>query len=155
MKKADLRREVEKVRDALAALDPGRTSHQAGIAPDPNQIFTPSSHLNALDPARALVIGNRGVGKSFWSAVLVHPTTRNQVAPKYPRLHLTDLEAELGFYEDAGKHEGPAPSRESLQKLLTICETPEHIWRAVLFEALRPKLSSSIPPSLEEIIRWS
>jgi hypothetical protein len=91
-------------------LRPG-SAHQAGVAPDPNIIFAPATHANALDPERVLVIGNRGVGKSFWSAVLVHSKTRKQVAKYFPRLKLERLEAVLGFHEDAGKDEGPAPSR--------------------------------------------
>jgi hypothetical protein len=104
------RADLRSIRGALAALRPG-SAHQAGVAPDPNIIFAPATHANALDPERVLVIGNRGVGKSFWSAVLVHSKTRKQVAKYFPRLKLERLEAVLGFHEDAGKDEGPAPSR--------------------------------------------
>jgi hypothetical protein len=155
MKKSELRIELKKIRDALAQVDPGDASHQAGIAPDPAIIFTPPSHANALDPERVLVIGNRGVGKSFWSAVLVHPETRAQVAIKYPRLQLDKLEAVLGFHEDAGKDDGPAPSQTVLKQLLTKTEQPEEIWRAVLLKSLSSKFSFNLPASLQEIMAWS
>jgi hypothetical protein len=155
MKKNELRAELRKIREALAELNPGAASHQAGIAPDPAIIFTPPSHANALDPDRVLVIGNRGVGKSFWSAVLVHSETRTRVAKEYPRLRLDKLDAVLGFYEDAGKDEGPAPSQAVLRQLLTITTQPEEIWRAVLLKALSEKCSFELPSSLQEIITWS
>src|SRR5438309_1728196 len=109
---------LKAIREALIDLRPG-TSHQAAIAPDPDAIFAPASHANALDPDRVLVIGNRGVGKTFWSAVLVHSAPRIKISTIYPRLKLSKLEAILGFHEDAGKDEGPAPSPAILQKLLT------------------------------------
>lgn len=155
MKIMELRAELKKIRDALAQIDPGKASHQAGIAPEPAIIFTPPSHANALDPERVLVIGNRGVGKSFWSAVLVHPETRAEVALKYPRLQLNKLEAVLGFHEDAGKDDGPAPSQTVLKQLLSITTQPEDIWRAVLLKSLSKKFAFNLPSSLQEIMKFS
>ena len=154
MNKSELRTELRKIRGALAHLNPGDASHQAGVEPDPAIIFAPPSHANVLDPDRVLVIGNRGVGKSFWSAVLVHPNTRVRVAKDYPRLRLDKIEAVLGFHEDAGKDDGPAPSPALLAQLLKLGERPEDIWRAVLLKSLRTKFSTKIPESLEEIITW-
>src|SRR5579863_4717732 len=143
------------IRGALAAaLRPG-SAHQAGVEPDPKLIFAPSSHANALDPERALVIGNRGVGKSFWSAVLVHDLTRQTVANVFPRLQLDRLEAVLGFHEDAGKVEGPAPSPSMLRDLMAVTEEPEQIWRAVLLMALRSRLQIELPTSLKDILVWA
>jgi hypothetical protein len=155
MKKPELRAELKKIRDALAHMDPGAASHQAGVEPDPAIIFAPPSHANALDPDRVLVIGNRGVGKSFWSAVLVHAKTRVRVAKDYPKLRLDKMEAVLGFHEDAGKDDGPAPSQAMLIRLLKVAERPEDIWRAVLLKSLSNKLSFKLPTSLQEIIVWS
>ncbi|MEH2559158.1 hypothetical protein V1286_006687 [Bradyrhizobium algeriense] len=149
------RRALKAIRQTLAELNPGDASHQAGIAPDPAVIFAPSSHANALDPERPLVIGNRGVGKSFWSAVLVHPETRLQISKIYGRLRLQTVEAVLGFYEDAGKDEGPAPSPVLLKQLLGVAEQPEDIWRAVLLKALAQKFDFQIPRSLRELVIWT
>lgn len=146
---------LKDIRDALAFVSPGDASHQAGVAPDPAIIFSPPSHANALDPERVLVIGNRGVGKSFWSAVLVHPEARAQVSKSYTKLKLEKLEAVLGFHEDAGKDDSPSPSPALLAQLLAAANPPEEIWRGVLLQALRSKLSAKIPPSLTETISWS
>lgn len=142
------------IRGELNSLNPG-ASHQASVAPDPAMIFAPVTHANALDPDRVLVIGNRGVGKTFWSAVLVHPETRLKVARIYPRLKLQKLEATLGFHEDAGKDSGPAPSPEVLKSLLAETNEPEKIWRAVLFKALGAKTGVNLPSSLQQIMHWA
>jgi hypothetical protein len=149
------RADLTSIRDALAALRPG-SAHQASVAPDPNIIFAPTTHANALDPERALVIGNRGVGKSFWSAVLVNSLTRRKIAEVFPRLRLDRVEAVLGFHEDAGKDEGPSPSPAILQNLMSLAaKEPEQIWRAVLLKALEPRLKVKLPASLRDIVAWA
>jgi hypothetical protein len=100
--------DIEILRDALSRLQPG-AAHQAQHPPSPEAIFAPPLHASALDPQRPLVIGNRGVGKSFWSSVLTHKTTREGVAQLYPRLPLLNIQATLGFHEDAGKTKDPRP----------------------------------------------
>ena len=117
-------------------------------------IFAPALHANALDPQRPLVIGNRGVGKSFWSSVLTHQETRDAVAPSYPRLPLKRIQAVLGFHEDAGKDDGPAPSPAVLNSLYSNGHRPEAIWRAVLLKGLRSEIGTELPNALKEIIAW-
>lgn len=148
------RGDLRVIRRALAEIQPG-SAHQAGIAPDPAIIFAPAAHANAIDPERALVIGNRGVGKTFWSAVLVHSQTRQKVAKIYPRLGLDRVEAVLGFHEDAGKDDGPAPSPALLRNLVSEVAEPEQIWRGVLLQALRSHAGIKFPESLKDIIVWA
>lgn len=141
------------LREALSNLPPG-AAHQANDPPQPTEIFAPASHANALDPQRSLVIGNRGVGKSFWSSVLTHDETRDKVAVEYPRLPLKQIRGILGFHEAAGKDEGPAPSPAILAQLQKQGHEPEMIWRGVLFNALRKKIDEELPTSLKDIITW-
>lgn len=145
--------DLQNLRDALCNLQAG-SAHQANDPPEPEEIFAPATHVNALDPHRSLVIGNRGVGKSFWSSVLTHETTRNQVAKFYPRLPLRNMRATLGFHEAAGKDDGPAPSPAVLAELTRQGVDPETIWRAVLLNALRGEIEEDLPTSLREIIAW-
>lgn len=154
MKSQSKQASLSKIREVLATLEPGG-AHQASIAPDPTIIFAPITHASALDPERALVVGNRGVGKSFWSAVLVHSSTRKRVAKYYPKLPLEKLIAVLGYHEDAGKDDGPAPSQAALADALSKTESPEQIWRAVLLRALEPNLSINLPSKFIELIQWS
>jgi hypothetical protein len=145
--------DLQILRDALRGLQPG-SAHQAQNPPSPATIFAPTLHANALDPQRSLVVGNRGVGKSFWSSVLTHQQTREAVAPSYPRLPLDRIQAVLGFHEDAGKVEGPAPSAAVLKSLYADGYQPEAIWRGVLLKGLRSELSLQLPEELREIIAW-
>lgn len=143
------------IRATLRDLQPG-SAHQARFPPEPSSIFTPARHANALDPQRVLVIGNRGVGKSFWSSVLTHESTRNAVSPHYPRLALSKIQAVLGFHEDAGKDGGAAPSPALLSDFyLKHGHSPESIWRAVLIRSLSMELNDGIHTSLRDALVWS
>lgn len=141
------------LREAIARLPPG-AAHQANAPPLPEEIFAPQSHANALDPQRALVIGNRGVGKSFWSSVLTHEDTRTRAADAYRRLPLARIRAKLGFHEAAGKDEGPAPSPAVLAQLRSQGHEPEDIWRGVLISALRNEIGEPLPTTLSSILEW-
>jgi hypothetical protein len=145
--------DYQTLRDALAGLPPG-AAHQANDPPSPEEIYTPRSHASALDPQRALVIGNRGVGKSFWSSVLIHEDARARVAAAYPRLPLARIRAKLGYHEAAGKDDGPAPSQAVLAQLHGNGYEPEAIWRGVLVNALRDEIGEPIPPNLGGILTW-
>ena len=100
------------------------------------------------------MIGNRGVGKSFWSSVLTHEETRAKVGADYPRLHLGQIRATLGFHEAAGKDEGPAPSPLILAALLQQQHEPLAIWRAVLVKALSGDVGRQVPPAFSDTIAW-
>lgn len=146
--------DIATVRAVLRALRPAAAA-KAADPPPVETIYTPDSHEKALDPERALVIGNRGVGKSFWASVLADPTTRASAAESYRRLPLSQTEVTLGFHEAAGKVEGPAPSPEQLKALLAEGYTPEAIWRAVLLRALGPYTGLELPHSLNTLLSWS
>ena len=140
------------IRDDLADIDVTEVAHLAVDAPSLDQIFSPRSHVGALDPSRSLVVGNRGVGKSFWSAVLAHEATRNHVANRYPRLHLETYKVELGFHEAAGKVEGFAPSALELSSLKNAGIDVDATWQAVLLRAL-----GTVPVGgndLAELSKW-
>lgn len=146
--------DVQLLRQALQEL-PVAAAHKASDPPDLNELYAPEGHEGALDPERALVIGNRGAGKSFWSAVLADPTARRAVATQYRRLRLEHTDVALGFHEAAGKVEGKSPSPELLSKLLGDASS-EQIWRGVLLQALDPQLTGLCPPDkLSETLVWA
>lgn len=145
--------DLQLLRQCLGNIQPG-SAHQAQNPPLISEIFSPPDHANALDPQRALVVGNRGVGKSFWSAVLSHDLTREEVAKDYPRLPLKKIRAVLGFHEAAGKDEGPAPSPDVLASLIKQNYAPEAIWHGVLLRAVRSAVTTKMPMSLKEILIW-
>jgi len=145
--------DTERLRQALKDLPAAAAHPSAARPPALDELYAPDSHEVALDPDRALVVGNRGVGKSFWSAVLADPKARARAAEFYRRLRLDSIEVVLGFHEAAGKVEGPAPSPEILASLLAEHKS-EQIWRGVLVLALGPRTGLEFPPRLRELLPW-
>ena len=144
------------LRQAIAGLTPA-TSQDATSPPALGQIYAPAGHESALDPERPLVIGGRGVGKSFWSAVLLDPNARAYVATSYPRLALERCEVALGFAGvDMDAHQ--APSRELLDELIERDGfSPEQVWRAVILGAVNRGLRLGLPSRLggpEGLAAW-
>ena len=74
--------DLASIRDGLAEL-PELAHHTAGNPVLPGEIFFPVKHASALDPNVSLVIGNRGVGKSFWASALAGAEARSAIARTY------------------------------------------------------------------------
>jgi hypothetical protein len=125
------------LRDGLKLL-PQVAAHAATDTPDLRSIFTPPSHEGALDPKREIVVGDRGVGKSFLSSVLKDDAARTAIAPIYTRLHLEKLQVRLGFSEVIGRSE--YPSARTLNSLLDSLIAPDVIWRSVILNTVNPIL---------------
>ena len=147
------------IRLALKAMNPGEMSWKADKPPVVDQIFTPSDHDGTLDPDRAVVVGNRGVGKSYWSAVLAHKELRDAVSGRYPKLGLSNLTVKLGFHEAAADGlDDLAPSKSTLTQLEKNGYSALNIWRGVLIEALRTTDRSVAaqlpPPGLTAAVAW-
>ena len=141
------------IRKKLRSLDPS-SAHNAGEAPNLDTIYTPSSHSEALDPERSLVVGGRGVGKSFWASVLHTQEARNKVSSEYPRLNLNRLHATLGFHEGARGSRMVAPSPQTLQNALKSGAPSLTIWQAVLIRALEELTDFEAPEKLADRISW-
>jgi hypothetical protein len=47
---------------------------------EPDRVFFPDGHRGVLDLKRQLVVGNRGMGKSFWTHALHNPDLREPCA---------------------------------------------------------------------------
>jgi len=144
---------TEAVRLVLKELDEG-ASHPPGRPPDITQIFAPSEHGAALDPERTLVMGNRGVGKTFWSTALVDKATRAHIAqfPVYKRLRLDNVEAAIGF--DGSYSSVIAPSRDVIEDCEKAGAQPRKIWEAVLLRYLAPRINRSTPTLLKDTVIW-
>jgi hypothetical protein len=129
--------QIADLRDGLKML-PQVAAHAATNTPDLRSIFTPQSHEGALDPSREIVVGDRGVGKSFWSSVLKDDAARTAIAPIYMGLHLEKLNVSLGFSEGIGRIE--YPSARTLSALLALSIPPDLIWRSVILNSVNPIL---------------
>ncbi|MBB3771496.1 hypothetical protein FHS55_002095 [Angulomicrobium tetraedrale] len=90
--------DISAVREAIARFDPSASTTIVGADKAKlRDIFAPTAHSNALDPATTLVLGARGAGKSFWASVLYNEDTRKLAADLYPRLGLDKLRVQIGF----------------------------------------------------------
>lgn len=135
--------DVTAIRKGLQALP--RTANTApGSTIEVEDIVVVPSHRAALDPDRALVVGNRGVGKSFWTHVLADPDARAHVAKTFRELATVDVV--VGF--NASARVAPvAPTLEAINQAFTEPGDADALWRAILVRAAR-HLGISIPAEI-------
>ena len=122
------------IRDRLLDL-PDFGAASADESPDISTLYAPAAHAGALDPERPLVVGGRGVGKSFWSSVLNDQGGREAAAKFYPKLGLETLIVSLGFHENTRGSGSVAPTKRALAQALERADALD-IWRAVLLRSL-------------------
>lgn len=142
---------VSKIRSAIRGL-PSIAQWSATDKPNLDLLITPRSHAQAIDPDEMVVEGDRGVGKSFWSAILTFDDARSLAAQSYPNLRLDQLRVELGFAQARGRKEYPSA------KVLTsnLKDIPANtIWRLVTLRAAARSLGAPLPPDIEPEKGWA
>ena len=141
------------IREALRAL-PSLAASSSGQPPLLQDIFFPEGHAEALDPDVSLVIGNRGMGKTFWSLALSDEELRPEIAKRYlgtRHLRLDNLDVYLGFADAEGAR--GEVSRLNLESI-PLRTSAELIWRAVLLRRLGPLINRKIPVGFKELVSW-
>ena len=140
------------IRQGLADL-PRADNHAPGAAVPPASIVTVAGHRAALDPDRALVVGNRGMGKSFWAHALADAAAREKAATTFRELTSTDVR--IGF--NASERSNPiAPTPGALQQALRECGDAEAVWRAVLVRVARSETGKLTGvPSLDSFTKFA
>lgn len=126
---------------ALAATSPGRP-------PAPEEIYFPPDHARALDPETLLVVGNRGMGKSFWANALAGEETRKHAARAYPE-KLRGVEARFVFASAEGGEHGVSQAEI---KSVGDEVSPESIWRAAILGELPS--AAGLPKTLRDRVAW-
>ena len=111
-------------------------------APDPKELYVVLGHERALDPDSTLVVGDRGTGKSFWSAALNNRVSRALIHAQLPRLHLDRVQTSWGFSVATGHEDHP--SRRVLHRLQKAFHA-EDIWRAVVLRQLALRYGEDVP----------
>ena len=146
---------IQQVRAAIQSL-PELAASDAGRPPDVEDVYYPPGHAEALDPLRALVVGNRGVGKSFWVGALTRPEIRLRIAEEYP--HAGKLR-DLARYDVmvAFPGTGGNPSAPSKEVLASLSEFPEElIWKAVIARTVAERVGFVLPgPTLRDTLGWA
>lgn len=139
--------DIESLRAGIIAIDPA-VSHRAIDPPSPSEIYAPGRHIAALDPDNALVVGIRGVGKSFWAGTLGDPAARAVAGEAYPKLQLDKFDVAFGF---TGFEGGEAPSPETVQQYATDGDTAKLFWRMVVLKAFARHAKVDMPRTYKEM----
>jgi hypothetical protein len=136
------------LRSAILAA-PLETSSD-GAEPKLGTLYVPPAHVKALRLESSLVIGGRGVGKSFWAAALKTPGLRQLLGAVVP--DLDRAEVHIGFSEQ-GRIEH-YPDEATFKELLRQGIDPYDIWRAVVLSWLGQRAGAALPGKWPELICW-
>lgn len=141
--------DVNQLRDAILS-SPLETS-DFGEEPEPSTLYVPFSHVKALRLDANVVVGGRGVGKSFWTSALRSASLRSAFDNLVPEL--TDLDINVGFSsrEDIDRY----PNEDSFALMLNQGIDPYDIWRAVIMRWVAACAGQSIPNNTwPETVSW-
>ena len=98
----------------------------------PEEAFLPVGHRGVLDLRRQLVVGNRGMGKSFWTHALGNKEIRDKLAGYYQFPELKSIEVRIGF-NGSEKKQKFAPTVDELAEIRQLSiGNPDLIWKALL-----------------------
>ena len=131
--------QTQQLRNAILAAS--LESSNFGEPPQQGTLYLPSSHLKALRLDAHIVVGGRGVGKSFWTAALQSGQLRSQLGAISAELR--DIEVFVGFSntEDIDRY----PNADTFSNLLEQNGDPYDLWRAVILRWVAKKAGEYIP----------
>jgi hypothetical protein len=141
-------------RTALAQL-PELATQESLQPPDLSKVYVPAHHAKALHLDASVVVGMRGAGKSWWTAVLASPKHREFVSSQLQGSALSRVTAEVGFGLD--ETETDFPRAGTLVALLAEGVDPGAIWLSVVLRhALRATGQAELVPvgSWGDRVRW-
>ncbi|WP_298324921.1 hypothetical protein [Asticcacaulis sp.] len=122
-----------------------------GEVPKPGTLFIPNAHRKALARDAVLVVGARGVGKSFWTAALSDDVLRTQIGSAVPELENAIVRVGYGAAPNIQAY----PDRETFKLLLSQGHEAFYVWRAVILRWLAGHVGQAIPSgSWKETIGW-
>lgn len=136
------------IRRAILAAPLETSNH--GEAPELGTLYAPMSHLKALRLDAQVVVGGRGVGKSFWTAALQSNELRATLGASLRELD--GVVIRIGF---ASKDSPEYPNTDAFANLLAKGLHPYDIWRAVILRWVAECLVVPIPSQTwESTVDW-
>lgn len=141
-------------RRALSELD--ATAAQESLRPpELRRVFVPAMHPKALEIDRSVVVGMRGAGKSFWTAVLSSERHRRFVAETIGNPSLRNIEVKVGFGVDDSEAE--FPNAETALRIYAQRRDPRRLWDVVVVRhALRVlDRPAAMPDAWEDAVTWA
>jgi hypothetical protein len=112
-----------------------------GEEPQPGTLYVPLSHLKALKPDAHVVVGGRGVGKSFWTAALQSEPLRNLLGATASDLN--DIVVSIGF--SGAERFDCYPNADVFEAFVAQGGDPYDLWRAVILRWVAAHAHHSIP----------
>lgn len=142
--------DLDAIRRAIASFAlSARVEPNQSIAAD--QAFLPGGHRGVLDFRRQLVVGNRGMGKSFWTHALLSEELRPRLAAAYGHTQLQSAQVEVGF-NGSDKVGRFAPTIGDISRLQSSGCSADAIWRAVLLSIAQTSSNNSPPIDLDRAV---
>ena len=131
--------EAQQLREAiLAAL---LETSNFGEIPQPGAVYLPPSHLKALRLDAHVVVGGRGVGKSFWTAALQSEPLRKLLGATASELQGIEVQAGFTNAEAIDSY----PNADVFADFLEQRGEPYDLWRAVVLRWVARQAGESIP----------
>jgi hypothetical protein len=121
-----------------------------------DRAFLPGGHRGVLDFRRQLVVGNRGMGKSFWTHALLSAELRERLADFYGHKQLKSTRVEIGF-NGSTKVGTIAPTTDEISGFYVQGRSPDLIWRGVFlrtaFSILKTEPQLSLASAMDALER--
>jgi hypothetical protein len=127
------------LRKAIVAA-PLETSN-FGEEPQPGTLYVPMSHLKAMKLDAHVVVGGRGVGKSFWTAALQSEPLRNLLGATASELN--GIVVTIGF--SGAERFDCYPNADVFEAFVAQGGDPYDLWRAVILRWVAAHAQHSIP----------
>lgn len=141
---------AQTIREAMIEALPITTSNH-GEVPSQRDMYMPPAHAKALRLTCNLVVGARGVGKSFWTAALSDPHVRASLIGEVKELAQANVYIGFGSKPNIDAY----PDKDTFSKLLKNGHAPYDIWRGVVVRWLRVTLGEVAPTaSMGETVDW-
>lgn len=143
--------EQQQLRRAILEALPADVA-QENRPPDRQHVYVPVAHRKALRLEYLLVIGGRGVGKTFWSLALQDEAVRSYLGDEVPDLTRTDVCLGFGVLPRSAQY----PDASTFTRLVETQGTAAYdVWRAVACRWLARRLGRRIPDGKwEETVAW-
>ena len=143
--------DTQKIRTAIVDALPIATSNY-GDVPNQRHVYIPPGHSKALRLECNLVVGARGVGKSFWTAALSDSSLRTSLTSEVKELEQTDVHIGFGVNSNIDSY----PDKRTFSQLMKLGHSPYDIWSSVVIRWLCDANDSIAPrDSWDETVKWA
>ncbi|MFM0518420.1 hypothetical protein PQR08_13390 [Caballeronia jiangsuensis] len=132
--------DVQATRQAIVEALPLTTSNH-GEEPNHRFVYVPPAHIKALRLECNLVVGARGVGKSFWTAALSSQVLRTSLGQSIRDLERTDVHIGFAVSPDIDSF----PTDDVFAHLMLNGASPYDVWRAVVVRWIAKAIDETVP----------